>query len=208
MRSRPTRTFLYTDPILLVVMGLLFGGSTTENEEEIEKLKERVEWAKESVEEANNRAKQAEREVGHVRDSSLQAIEALHELFDELEDKDGMVETLDQPKVVWKATRQFICKLILPTGTTVVHPSKDHAHHGGKKRADQAVVAMFYNPHGVSKLAHSTESTRGHSRQRGHFQYELGETVTPKGKLDKSLDEECTDGIHFFCDKQDAIDWY
>lgn len=215
-------------------MGLIFGGSTTENREEIEELKSRVEDAEGRVRDAESRARRAhdraaaaeERAINEAENAAkiAHALNALHAgSVAELEDKDGVVETLDEPRIAWKSTEDHIVKLLLPEGATVVHPENSA---NNKKRGDEAIPLAFYdtgeNVHRDTSAFGSTTSTyrdqyveddpnttiEDSSMRSGLFKYEIGEPATPEDDLDTDVTAECRSGIHFFPSKDDALGWH
>jgi len=215
-------------------MGLIFGGSTTENREEIEELKSRVEDAESRADDAERRARRAQDRAAAAEDRAISEAEnaakiahALNELHTEgvaaLEDKDGVVEELDSPRIAWKATNEQIVKLLIPEGSTVVHPENSA---NTKKRGDKAIPLAFYdtgeNVHREPSTFGSTSTTyrdqyveddpntttQDSSMRRGRFKYEIGEPATPEDDLDTDVQAECRSGIHFFPTKDDALGWY
>lgn len=203
----------------------LFGPSKSELEDRIEALENELESARSTANNAKQNAERAHRRARKAEERATEkaemAAEIAHSLSDlhtpeagDLDDKSGVVEKLDEPKIVWKATRQHIAKLLLPEGTTVVHPN-----HGEKKRADQAIVLAFHNVETCfeDRLTTMTEEyvdpdpacvIEDRSNYLASFQYKIGDTVTPNEKLNTDITVACESGIHFFTTQDRALDWY
>ena len=73
---------------------------------------------------------------------------------------------------------------------------------GRKCRTDECVVLEAFNLEGEEKSELNTFYA-GHDHS---FIYTVGETVR-EPEYNDSFIEECTQGIHFFITKQEAIDW-
>lgn len=225
-------------------MGLIFGGSTTQNEQRIEELEQMVKDQKSTISRlerredtargmarnANTRAAEAQRTADKAKKAAEENARAAFHLavaYEQYDDdlnavtnKSEEVETLEEPRVAWKATRNYIVKLLIPEGATVVHPK-----YGSKKRTDKAVVLelheveeevftnrdIFGNEVTRTKKKMEDEialETSDNSRRDSSFTYEVGEMVTPEEDLNKTVDNECCSGIHFFTSIEEAVDWY
>jgi len=214
-------------------MGLIFGGSTKENAEKIESLKSDIASAEDRARRAEDKARRAhmraenaeQRAVSKAEDAATiaHALNSLHTgSVAELEDKDGVVETVDDPRIAWKATDNQVVKLLIPEGATVVHPEKTA---NNKKRGDKAIPLSFYDV-GEDVTYHNrafgspTEereryveddpntTVEDNSIRSRTFTYEIGEPATPDEDLDTDVTAECRSGVHFFPTKEDALNWY
>lgn len=132
---------------------------------------------------------------------------------DELEPRS--VVTLDEDKIVYKATREGIAKLRLPKGTGVVVPHSEarldeYRTCSVKLRADGAIVESLYE---IATDNRTDVLSRTHIRDMHHsihdhaFVYREGEMVEPR-KFEKDIYEKCAGGIHFFMTESEAAEWY
>lgn len=205
-----------------------FGPSKAELEERINDLEDRLADAEDEAESAkrragtaNDKATEAQRKATEEAEKAAEIAHALNELHvgevAPLKDKKDVVETLDSPRIAWKATENQIAKLLIPEGATVVHP--DGA--GDKKRGDEAIVLAFYDyndkqvynglggPITREQYAEGPVlETEDRSKRSSTFKYEIGEKVTPNEDLNANTEAECRSGVHFFPSKQSALDWY
>lgn len=203
-------------------MGFIFGGSTAQNEDEIEKLEQRIDELESETrslqlgnDNLHSRLNDQQQRIEQQNAAAAKLADVAQSLADtnELEDKEDVVETLDEPKVVWKATRNYVAKLLLPEGATVVHPVRDNRGFNAtvnKKRTDEAIVCAFYEVNlgfGENEIKQVALDDVDLSRRTDTFEYEIGEVVEPRDDLDTNTDAECTDGVHFFCTVDEAIYW-
>lgn len=183
-------------------MGLL-GPSKSELEARIDELEGRCD-------ELHTRVKRTEKaadRAGECANQIQRSLEGIVDQYKTVEDKNDVVETLDTPKVAWKATQNYIVKLLIPEGATVVHPVPQ-SYGPRKKRTDVAIVVQFYEVGDTfENQLIPTRETVDRSKRTKYFTYEVGERITPDCPLATNTDVECTDGIHFFCSQEAAIDW-
>lgn len=203
----------------------LFGPSKSELMDRIEELERDLEHERERVDDVEDRAQSADIDsanaIERIQDTE-QRLDAAFDLIQTLEriseipnvrNKNCIIETLDEPRIGWKSTQNRIVKLLIPEGATVVHPDKTSRHYiGDKKRTDKAIPLELYEVYnstisGTQSTSKVRDVTATSTHDRG-FKYNIGEVATPVDGLDKSLNTECTDGIHFWCTKQEALDWY
>lgn len=180
----------------------IFGPSKAELEGRINDLESQLEDANEDRRELRDGVKDA---VKTARQAS-RAVRGITDSIETVEDKSMLVETLDEPRIGWKATKNHIVKLYLPKGTRVVHPENSWGNN--KKRCNKAIVVQLYE---ASNFTYGslipTTNLYDRSRYQDDFSYSVGHEVTPNTPLDTDLESECTSGIHFFCSKEEAIDW-
>lgn len=206
-------------------MGLL-GPSKSELADRIEELEEQLADAEQGlshdISETKEQANRAENKVHALRDVVDALNEFDHEEAGELGRKYNVVNTLDEPKIVWKATRNKLAKLLLPEGTTVVHPGKGASFSDKDKlRSDQAIVLGFEEVVEEEKFPNMRISdmhevaadetaldNQDCSRKRSDFEYNVGEKVTPNNRFNRDTTVCCAGGIHFFRTKEEALDWY
>lgn len=74
---------------------------------------------------------------------------------------------------------------------------------GRKCRASKAIVLEIQDIEG-NKIDSKAYSTYEHEQD---FEYIVGETVEPREPFDENRYEECASGIHFFIDRQEAVDY-
>lgn len=186
-------------------MGIIFN---QQNDEEVEELEQRVDELEDRLENLKDEKDTLDKIVANI--DQYGTIER---------EKSGKVETLDEPKVAWKATKHYILKLVIPKGARVVHPNGDSfGSHYWKKRTDKAMPVGFYDVRTLEDMqqwvfqndeeALVYDETDYCHTQNGDYEYVLGEMATPASYLDARVDEGCTSGIHFFTNKEDALDWY
>lgn len=202
-------------------MGFLFGGNSAKNADRIEELEERLDEARSRADNAMARARSAEDWAEDYAETAVTIAQAAQENalgdLDTVNSKTNTVETLDEPKIAWKATQNFVVKLLLPEGAQVVHPES-----GDKKRADEAVVLSFHEvderpADNTFADVHRMEeyvvedpalATTDNSKYDYSFEYNIGERVTPNNGFNTSTTSRCTAGIHFFCSKEAALHWF
>lgn len=190
---------------------------------------ERLDALEEQVEDLEDDLREAEAQQAKLRGriSNLTTlVRTTQEMVDipELEDKEDVVETLDEPRIAWKGTRDQIVKLLIPEGASVVHPKQTHgsnAHH--KKRVDKAIALMMFDasvrnvpqrttdPYVAEPctetVVEESDSTIATSKHDNTFHYRVGERVEPD-RFRTSTEIECTNGIHVFCTQDEATEWY
>lgn len=210
-------------------MGMIFGQNTNELEERIEELESRLDQARAERDAAREEIDRLQREANGAKAIAESAVERQVEHAEPLNDLTGTIETLDQDRIAWKATRNHIVKLLIPQGARVVHPYHDEVGTPGfhnfevrKKRTDKAVVVGFYNVDGygsanerrqvstAGKIADDrmAAASRDRSMHDDTFTYEVGEEVEPEYALNTNLHTECHSGIHIFATKDEALAWY
>lgn len=116
---------------------------------------------------------------------------------------------LESPYVVYKATRRYICELILLPGTKIVIPSKNLIGNGelGKIRANEAFVSGFYEEDPLSPNSlREVDIGADRSIFNRDFHYYRGQKITPN-KFNESAGERCTNGIHFWATPAEALKW-
>ena len=74
---------------------------------------------------------------------------------------------------------------------------------GRKCRASKAIVLEIQDIEG-NKIDSEAYSTYENEK---NFEYIVGETVEPRKSFDENRYEECASGIHFFIDRQEAVDY-
>ena len=105
--------------------------------------------------------------------------------------------------VGWKKCRTHgknddivIIKLLIPEN------ARRCSSTGRKCRAEKAVVLEIQNQDGSkanTEIAYSIHAQ--------HFAYKIGETVVPEKPFDADRWLECASGIHFFINRQEAVDY-
>lgn len=96
----------------------------------------------------------------------------------------------------WKKYKTFLIKLEIP------EDAKRSSATGGKCRCDKAKVLDISNLDGTD-AGISSVINRNYSP---HITYTIGEMVYPDS-FDNDRWDECSNGIHFFINKKDAIDY-
>jgi hypothetical protein len=213
-------TFLYIHLLHEDVMGL-FGPSKSELQQRIDELESHIEAVEDRAMRAENEADAAYRKVDdyaqRIEEKAENAVTIAHALnelhvgeVEELEDKNGTVEVLDEPRIAWKATSKHVLKLLLPEGAKVVHPEDSR---DDKKRGDQAIPLAFYDVEqetfgDLYAEDEPTTTVEDRSQNRCGFEYNIGEKATPEEPLNTDIGAECRSGIHFFASKGKAFMWY
>ena len=98
----------------------------------------------------------------------------------------------------WKkdGTGELIIKLLIP------EDAKRLSATGRKCRCDKAQVLAIENLDGTP-----AEKTETYSQNDNHFIYRVGETVTPEKPFCEDRWQECSSGIHFFINRQEAVEY-
>ena len=98
----------------------------------------------------------------------------------------------------WKkdGTGKLIIKLLIP------EDAKRMSAAGRKCRCDKAQVLAIENLDGTP-----AEKTETYSQNDNHFIYRVGETVTPEKPFCGDRWQECSSGIHFFINRQEAVEY-
>lgn len=91
--------------------------------------------------------------------------------------------------------RWYILELEIPDDATIVHTG------GGYYRTDKAVPRHFW----PARTKTAIIDTSAHSWFDQSFEYKLNELAFTK--LDKNPNRDCTEGIHFFETREQAINW-
>ena len=94
-----------------------------------------------------------------------------------------------------KDNEELIVKLLIP------EDARRSSATGRKCRCDKAVVLEIQDMDGneVEKVAYSTNTM--------HFKYEKGKTVEPEKPFCEDRFAECASGIHFFINRQEAVNY-
>ena len=95
----------------------------------------------------------------------------------------------------WKKAHGHIVKLLIP------EDARRSSASGRKCRCDKAVVVAIETVSGES-----TELDEIASDHDGTFIYKVGETVTEPNFCEDRF-KECAEGIHFFINRQEAVDY-
>ena len=95
-----------------------------------------------------------------------------------------------------KDNQPIIVKLLIP------EDARRSSATTRKCRCDKAIVLELQNEDGT--VANIGEAF---SRYEPTFVYRVGETVTPRQPFDENRWNECASGIHFFIDRQEAVDY-
>lgn len=95
----------------------------------------------------------------------------------------------------WKKAHGHIVKLLIP------EDARRSSSTGRKCRCDKAVVIAIETVNGES--AELDEIASDHD---GTFIYKVGETVTEPNFCEDRF-KECAEGIHFFINRQEAVDY-
>ena len=98
----------------------------------------------------------------------------------------------------WKkdGTGKLIIKLLIP------EDAKRLSAMGRKCRCDKAQVLAIENLDGTP-----SEKTETYSQNDNHFIYRIGETVAPEKPFCEDRWQECSSGIHFFINRQEAVEY-
>lgn len=233
-RAYKSNTFLYLD-YLWGGMGL-FSPSKSKLANRIEELRTRVDRVKYDAERAEREASKAAQRAWDAERNAEIAEQTVEEYasaaaalakvaqdqaigdIDTIPDREHTIQTLDEPHLAWKATENYVVRLLLPEGTVVVHP-KHGTSPVSKKRVDQAIVLSFHDvnqngkPGQFKRYQHEVEDTPAldtidNSNYDHSFDYEVGEMVHPKNGFSMNMDERCTEGIHVFPSQDEALNWY
>ena len=96
----------------------------------------------------------------------------------------------------WKKARGYIVKLLIP------EDARRSSSTGRKCRCDKAIVIAIETlngePAGLDEIASDYDDT---------FIYKIGETVTVPNFCEDRF-KGCADGIHFFINRQEAVDYH
>lgn len=95
----------------------------------------------------------------------------------------------------WKKASAYIVKLLIP------EDARRSSSTGRKCRTDKATVLAIENIDGST-----SELKEVHSTHDSNFIYRIGETVTV-GNFDENRFAECAPGIHFFVNRQEAVEY-
>jgi hypothetical protein len=95
----------------------------------------------------------------------------------------------------WKKAHGHIVKLLIPKD------ARRSSATGRKCRCDKAVVVAIETVSGESAELDEIASDRD-----GTFIYKVGETVTEPNFCEDRF-KECAEGIHFFINRQEAVDY-
>ena len=95
----------------------------------------------------------------------------------------------------WKKARGYIVKLLIP------EDAKRSSSSGRKCRCDKAIVLEIQNPDGTKADVDVVTSDRDEE-----FLYRVGETVSVPDFCDNRF-LECAAGIHFFVNRQEAVEY-
>ena len=108
---------------------------------------------------------------------------------------DGAFIGWKQCRAHGKDNEVLIVKLLIPEG------AKRSSATGRKCRCDKAIVLEIQDVEGneVDKPAYSTYTLT--------FKYVKGKTVIPKEPFEEDRFKECASGIHFFINRQEAVDY-
>lgn len=150
-------------------------------QDEIQKiLKNHQHWLKEDVEGWENmKAK--------LRDADLRGAKNIPFI--------PMVCPDEGPFIGWKKSREgYLIKLLIP------EDAKRSSATTRKCRCSKAKVLNIYD------LNEDKEVDAAYSRQEEFFLYKVGEMVYPDS-FDENRWNECSHGIHFFINKQEAINY-
>ena len=104
----------------------------------------------------------------------------------------------------WKKCRaynennEFIVKLLIP------EDAKRSSATGRKCRCDKAVVLEIQNLDGSKSEFNTVYSVYEHYKR---LAYKIGETVVPENGFCEDRFMECAEGIHFFINRQEAVDY-
>lgn len=95
----------------------------------------------------------------------------------------------------WKKAHGYIVKLLIP------EDAKRSSSTGRKCRCDKVIVIAIETISG--KLTELNEIASDHDKT---FIYKVGETVTEPNFCEDRF-KECAEGIHFFINRQEAVDY-
>ena len=91
-----------------------------------------------------------------------------------------------------------IVKLLIP------EDAKRCSSTGRKCRCDKAIVLEIQNKDGTTADVDTAYSQWDNSQD---FAYKVGETVVPEKPFEDDRWQECASGIHFFINRQEAVDY-
>lgn len=91
-----------------------------------------------------------------------------------------------------------IIKLLIPEG------AKRSSGVGRKCRCDKAIVLEIQSPYEAIDLGDSIEA---YSMYDNDFKYRVGNIITPDLQFNENRWIECASGIHFFINRQEAVDY-
>lgn len=97
-----------------------------------------------------------------------------------------------------KCSKDLIVKLQIP------EDAKRCSATGRKCRCDRAIVLEIQNIDGTKADVDTAYSAYENATQ---FAYKIGETVEPEQPFDEDRWNECASGIHFFINRQEAVDY-
>lgn len=95
----------------------------------------------------------------------------------------------------WKKVNGYIIKLLIP------EDAKRSSATTSKCRSDKAIVLAIENADGTV-----AEVTEVENNNYAKITYRVGETVYPDS-WDDNRYNECSHGIHFFINRQEAVNW-
>jgi len=162
----------------------LFGPSKSDLADRIETLESQIDDLADTAERARREAQSAKEQALHESRKRKELVDVLNDLFGpdhvqtegRVSDLSGVVETLDNAHIGYKATRNAIVELVFPAGTRIVHP--DYAKFPSKarkRRAEHAIVSALYDPTDIHHVVNSK-----------HDKVEIGNVETgPVGPGDK-----------------------
>ena len=98
-----------------------------------------------------------------------------------------------------KCSKDLIVKLYIP------EDAKRCSATGRKCRCDKAIVLEIQNIDGAKADVDIAYSAY---KKIMRFAYRIGETVVPEEPFDNDRWNECASGIHFFINRQEAVDYW
>ena len=101
-------------------------------------------------------------------------------------------------KKIFLGNNPLLCKLEIPAD------AKRSSAFGRKCRCSKAKVLEIWGKDGYGDYL--VPISRGYSHHDHTFEYKVGETIYPD-RFDDNRWDECSNGIHFFITKQEAIDY-
>jgi hypothetical protein len=184
----------------------LFGPSKRELKDRIDTLEDTVDDLAERLEEQENTS-DPHQIVQDIHDDNVDVARKYNLLPRHFQ---SQVRTFQQPRLAWKACDNYIALLIIPANQRVVYP--DDTAWPRKLRCEGAYVGKLYKgqciPHIGRNLEEADHDAVGRSMHDPEFTYEIGDYVQPRNGLDENTARNCTDGIHVFAGKDEAIEWY
>ena len=100
----------------------------------------------------------------------------------------------DGPFIGWKRIKGYLIQLDIPSD------AKRSSATSNKCRCDKAMVLSITN------IKNGESINKIDNDEYAHTEYVVGQMVYPD-RWDENRFNECSHGIHFFIDKQDAIDY-